>query len=259
MPLQRAASAAAAAACGRSIGSFAAFHNGGIIGCSPVGRMLQQQHRVFSSTVRGRFGRESSRGRLKAIFSSIAGAAVGMFAGWKAHAMSAAADEGFTGAAAVVRLCPAAAYTPDKSSSRETPDGRVQIFKPPQVQGKHENAYVPSVCLPLLDLLVPFLLLLHVVGTYILCALLCWCGCCRSLARIRRIAGRLYIIANPRAASSRPEDCCRCCSGSPRCSAARRPTGNYPSNREVSSCPSHRYCRCISRCTEGRSSHCLGC
>ncbi|CDJ37722.1 hypothetical protein, conserved [Eimeria tenella] len=100
--------------------------------------MLQQQHRVFSSTARGRFGRESSRGRLKAIFSSIAGAAVGMFAGWKAHAMSAAADEGFTGAAAVVRLCPAAAYTPDKSSCRETPEGRVQIFKPPQVQAWQE-------------------------------------------------------------------------------------------------------------------------
>lgn len=134
MPLQRAASAAAAAACGRSFGSFTAFHDGGI-GRPPVVRMLQQQHRVFSSTARGRFGRESSRGRLKAIFSSIAGAAVGMFAGWKAHAMSAAADEGFTGAAAVVRLCPAAAYTPDKSSCRETPEGRVQIFKPPQVQG----------------------------------------------------------------------------------------------------------------------------
>ena len=65
---------------------------------------------------------------------------MGLLAGWKAHAATAAAAEDF-GAAAAVRLCPAKACTTtssssSSSSSREMPEGNLQIFKPPQVQGK---------------------------------------------------------------------------------------------------------------------------
>ncbi|OEH74902.1 hypothetical protein cyc_07109 [Cyclospora cayetanensis] len=42
--------------------------------------------------------------------------------------------EGFSGSAAAVRLCPAAKYSPSDCSSRETPTGGVQIYKPAQIQ-----------------------------------------------------------------------------------------------------------------------------
>ncbi|XP_026193173.1 uncharacterized protein LOC34623138 [Cyclospora cayetanensis] len=76
----------------------------------------------------------SGTSRLRTLLGSLAGAAAGLFVGWQAHAVAATAGEGFSGSAAAVRLCPAAKYSPSDCSSRETPTGGVQIYKPAQIQ-----------------------------------------------------------------------------------------------------------------------------
>ena len=84
----------------------------------------------------------SSRTRMRAVLGSVTGAALGIFAGWQAHAIAAAAaaEEGFSGSAAAVRLCPAASLSGEQCSSRETPDGGVEIYKPAQIQGRSKHS-----------------------------------------------------------------------------------------------------------------------